>query len=152
MALKGSFSGTTSNDRITPTISWAATQSVTGNYSDVTATLTDKRNNNYNTEGSWKGSLSIGGQTFTGSKWIKITDDGDTVAISATARVNHNDQGKLTLTLSATGAISGSTLTSTTISGSITLDTIARASTVSAGPSVSSQCRRICSASRASDR
>lgn len=132
MALKGSFSGKTSNDRITPTISWAATQSVTGNYSDITATLTYKRNNNYNTEGSWKGSLTIGTQTFTGSKWIKITGGGDAVAISATARVGHDDQGKLTLTVSATGAISGSTLTSTTISGDITLDTIARASTVSA--------------------
>ena len=47
MALQGSFSGETSNDQITPTITWQATQSVIGNYSDITATLTYKRKNNY---------------------------------------------------------------------------------------------------------
>lgn len=132
MALKGSFSGKTANERITPTITWSAVQSVAGNYSDITATLTYRRDNNYNTEGSWKGSLTIGDQKSTGTKWIKITNDADVVAIGATVRIQHDHRGALTLTISATGAISGSTLTSTTISGQITLDTIARASTISA--------------------
>lgn len=132
MALQGYFSGKTANERITPTIHWWAVQSVAGNYSDITATLTYRRNNNYTTGGDWKGSLTIGTQVFTGKKYIEITNDADTVAISATARVMHDDLGALMLSISATGAISGSTLTSTDISGSITLPTIARASTVSA--------------------
>jgi len=132
MALNGSFGGKTSNSRIKPTLWWSAVQSVEGNYSDITAILTYKRTNDQVTGGSWSGTLTIDDQVFKGSKRFNITNDMDAEAIRATARVYHDDYGALTVTLSATGAISGSTLTSTTISGEITLDTIARASGISA--------------------
>lgn len=143
MALQGSFSGKTANTRITPTITWKAVQSVVGNYSDITATLTYRRDNDYVTGGTWSGSLTIGTQKFTGKKTIRITDDTDAVAISATARVNHDQQGALTVTISATGAVAGSTLTGTQISGSVTLNTIARASTVNASDANIGSCATV---------
>lgn len=132
MSLQGSFTGTTANERITPTIRWSAAQSVAGNYSDITATLTYRRTGDYITGGTWSGSLTVGETTLTGKKRMNIVSTADTVAISATVRVYHQDDGTLTVTISATGSISGSTLTSTTIAQSVTLDTIARASLISA--------------------
>lgn len=132
MSLTGKFSGTTANERITPTITWSAVQSVAGNYSDITATLTYRRSNDYVTGGKWAGSLTVGDQTLTGKKTLRITNTEDAVAISGTFRVSHDEGGALTVRLSATGSIAGSTLTSTAIGQNITLDTIARASTVSA--------------------
>ena len=43
MAGSGSFTGTTANSAIVPTITWSAAQSQEGNYSDVTAVLTYDR-------------------------------------------------------------------------------------------------------------
>ncbi len=131
MALSGSFTGTTANEKITPKITWSATQSVSGNYSDITATLTYSRTNTgYTTEGNWSGSITINGTKLSESKRISITYNSNTQAISNTVRVYHNADGKKSITISASGAISGTTLSSTTISKSITLDTIPRASTV----------------------
>lgn len=133
MALSGSFTGTTANERITPKITWSATQSVSGNYSDVTATLTYSRNNTgYVTEGNWSGSITINGVKFSESKRISITYNSNTQAITNTVRVYHNADGTKSITISASGAINGSTLTSTSISKSIALDTIPRASSVTA--------------------
>lgn len=133
MAIKGSFSGTTANSRIKPTITWWLAQSAEGNWSDITAVLTYSRTNTgYATEGKWSGSITIGEETVTGAKTIKITHDSNTEAMRATVRVYHDDYGQKTLIIRAAGAISGSTLTKTTISQEVTLDTIARASAVSA--------------------
>lgn len=135
MALKGTFYGTTSNERIKPKIEWSAVQSVTDNYSKVTATLSYKRNNNYTTGGTWEGSLTIGGHVFTGKKYIEVTDDADEVAITAEATIYHDSYGKKSITISATGGIvnpSSSTLKTTSISATVELDTIPRASTLSA--------------------
>lgn len=143
MALTGKFSGTTSNSRIKPTITWSAVQSVEGNYSDITAILTYKRNNDQVTGGSWSGTLTIGNQVFKGSKRFNITNDADAEAIRATARILHDDYGKATVTIRATGAISGSTLTSTTISGDAVLDTIPRASQVSSGDGTIGGCATV---------
>lgn len=133
MAVQGKFSGTTSNSRIKPTITWTAAQSVEGNWSDITAILTYSRTNTgYITGGKWKGSITIGEQTFSESKTIEITHNSNTEAMRATVRVYHDDYGQKTLNIRAAGAISGSTLTKTTISQEVTLDTIARASAVSA--------------------
>ena len=133
MALKGSFSGTTSNSRIKPTITWWAVQSVEGNWSDITVVLTYSRTNTgYSTGGKWTGSITVGTQTVTASKTIKITQNSNTEAMRATVRVQHNNYGEAAVTVSATGAIAVTTLTSTTISARIELDAIARASGISA--------------------
>lgn len=133
MALSGSFAGKTSNDRITPKITWSAKQSIAGNYSDVTATLTYSRNNTgFTTEGTWSGSITINGEKVSGSKKLTITYNSNTVAMTATVRVNHNTDGTKSVAISCTGSMSGTTLTSTTCSKTVELTTIPRSSTVTA--------------------
>lgn len=133
MALSGSFTGTTSNSHVQPKITWSATQSVSGNYSDVTATLTYSRTNSgYTTSGKWNGSITINGTTTSGSSsgQIYITQNSNTFAMSATTRVYHNSDGTKEITISATGTIPAASLSSTSISGTVTLDTIPRAGTL----------------------
>ncbi len=136
MALSGSFYGTTANSKIKPKIQWYAEQSVTGNYSQITATLTYSRTNTgYTTEGYWTGSMTIGTDTAKASDVkVKITYQSNTVAITHTAKVAHDAYGKLNVTICATGDItnpSGSSLKDTTIRQTVTLNTIARASSIS---------------------
>ena len=136
MALSGYFYGTTANSRIKPKLTWAATQNVAENYSDITVTLTYSRTNSgYTTAGNWSGTVYLGDQSQSGKKYISIGYNSDTVALTATFRVVHDDYGAWKGILRAEGKIydpSDSTLKSTDISGEITLDTIPRAATVSA--------------------
>lgn len=130
MAKSGSFTGSTNNEYVVPKITWSATQSVSGNYSDVTATLTYSRTNTgFTTGGTWNGSITINGTKATGSKYIEITHNSNTVALTAKTRVYHKTDGSKSITISASGSISGTTLSSTTISKTVTLDTIPRATT-----------------------
>ena len=131
MAVSGSFAGTTSNNNISSKITWSAKQSTTGNYSDVTATLTYSRTNTgYTTEGDWVGSITINGTTTNGAKHIAITYNSNTVAMSATTRVYHDPDGTKSITISCTGSAPPSSLESTTCEARITLTTIPRASTI----------------------
>lgn len=129
MALSGAFTGSTGNQYIFPTIKWSAVQSQDGNYSDITATLYYSRSNSgYTTSGTWSGGVTIDGQRTAGSRHIEVSYQSGTLAMSATVRVYHNADGSRSVTLSADGAISGTTLSSTSISQTVTLDQIARAS------------------------
>ena len=136
MALSGIFYGTSSNPRIKPQISWEAVQSVAGNYSDVTAKLQYTRSNSgYTTGGTWKGSLTINGDTLSKSLYMEITYGNVTTVITHKVRVYHNDDGKKSITISGTGGIvtpAEASLKTTEISASVTLDTIPRASGISA--------------------
>lgn len=128
---QGSFAGTTSNVFITPTIVWNSVVNSNTNTSTVTATLRYSRTNSgYTTSGTWNGSINIGGTITTGSKNVSITYNSNTVAITATVTVAHEDDGTKQLTISAVGAIYGTTLNSTSISATVTLDKIIRASTL----------------------
>ena len=134
MALSGSFTGTTSNQYIFPTIKWSAVQSIDGNYSDVTATLYYSRSNSgYTTSGTWSGGITIDGQWTAGSRRIEIGYQSGALAMSATVRVYHEADGSRNVTISATGYISGTSLTSTDISQTVTLNTIPRATTAVVG-------------------
>lgn len=129
MALSGAFTGTTGNQYIFPTIKWSAVQSQDGNYSDVTATLYYSRSNSgYTTSGTWSGGITIDGQWTAGSRHIEVSYQSGTFAMSATVRVYHDADGSRSVTISAAGYISGTTLSSTDISQTVTLDQIARAS------------------------
>lgn len=129
MALSGAFTGTTGNQYIFPTIKWSAVQSQDGNYSDVTATLYYSRSNSgYTTSGTWSGGITINGQWTAGSRHIEVSYQSGTFAMSATVRVYHDADGSRSVTISAAGYISGTTLSSTDISQTVTLDQIARAS------------------------
>lgn len=130
MALSGTFYGTTGNEYIRPKIVWKATQSVSGNYSTVTATLYYSRTNSgYTTKGTGSFSLTINGNKASASKAVTITYNSNTVAITHKVQVAHNANGSKSITISATGSISGTTLSSTSISDTVTLDTIPRATT-----------------------
>ena len=141
MALQGIFYGTTANVRITPIIEWQAVQSVAGNYSDVTATLSyTKKNSNPTTGGRWSGSLTIGEETkkVTG-QYIEVNQDIITQVMTSTVRIYHDRYGKASVTISATGGItnpSTASLQNTKISATVTLDTIPRASTISCAGAV----------------
>lgn len=130
MALSGSFSGSTNNQYIKPTIEWSAVQSIDGNYSDVTATLKYSRTNTgYTTSGTWSGGIVVNSSTTVGSKYLEITYNSGTVAISTTVRVYHNEDGTRITTIGAYGGIPGTSFSTTDISSTITLDTIPRATT-----------------------
>lgn len=140
MAIKGTINGTTSNDAITSKITWSAVQSTANNYSDVTATLTYNRTNDYSsTGGTWRGSITINGATKSGSKSMRISYNSNTEAISATVRVYHNDDGKKSITISADGAINGTSLTSTSCKETITLDQILRQAVIITAPDFSDE-------------
>ena len=130
MALKGTFYGTTDNEYIRPKIVWSATQSLTGNYSTVTATLYYSRTNSgYTTKGTGSFSLTINGTKRSASKAVTITKDSNTLAITHKVQVTHSANGSKSITISATGSISGTSLGSTSISSTVPLDTIPRATT-----------------------
>ena len=134
MAASGSFTGTTSNQYILPTLVWQAQPCTEGNYSTLTAVLYYKRTNSgYTTHGTFSGGIQIGGETKTGSCSLSISDQTNVEALRATVRVTHGEDGTRQLTLSAYGSIAGTSLSSTSISQTITLDPIARASSLVCG-------------------
>ena len=133
MAINGSFYGKTGNTAIKPKITWEAVADEQGNYSDVTATLTYSRKDGYTTSGHWAGTLTIDGNTKSRSgHYMVITRDSNTLAITHTVRVPHKDNGSRRVTISATGSIPDTTLTKTTITGEVDLETIPRAASIAA--------------------
>lgn len=127
----GTISGTTNNTGISSKIVWSASTDVDANESTVTATLYYKRLNNYTTYGTGDFTLAIGSSKKTESNYISIKYGEWTEAITLTVPVEHNSDGTMSVTISATGGIDGTTLTSTDCSATVTLDTIPRASTIS---------------------
>ncbi len=133
MALKGEFYGSTSNGFIKPKISWRAQQFPEENYSLVTATLTYSRTNTgFVTSGTWTGSLTIGEDTKWESRYLSISYDSNTVAISHTARIDHDAYGSAKVQIRANGSIPETTLENTSVFQTVELDVIALASTVAA--------------------
>lgn len=114
-------------------VEYSISQSVSGNYSDVTATGYVKRNSSsywpYNSSSS--ASLSINGtaKSYTGS--YDLRSDGYKTITSNTVRVYHNNDGtkSITISFSFNGKLS-SYYPNGSISQTITLPTIPRASTV----------------------
>ena len=126
----GTITGSTGNQYIDAKIDWSFTTNTSANTSTVTAKLYYKRNNSgYTTSGTGTFSITINGVKTTqsermeiGSAWVH--------AMTAIATVSHNDDGTKSILISASGSIPSSTLTSTSCSGYVTLDTIPRASTI----------------------
>lgn len=128
----GSIYGTTSNQYIESCIDWTSTSSVASNTSSVTAKLFLRRTNTgYATEGSGTFSLYIGGQSRSAYVHLKIQSEWVQV-MEFTASVSHSSDGTGSVAISASGGLSGTTLSSVSCSGAATLDTIPRASTLSA--------------------
>ena len=154
MALSGTINGrVTLNSRyMSFYITWYAKQNVEGNYSDVTVTSYWKTNNTrwgFDTGGSRSASITINGNTTSISKRFDSTNGTGTgwkqenpwAIQTVTERVYHNSDGSKSISISARAngyaasygpSNSSASSGDCTASGTISLDTIPRASKVSA--------------------
>ena len=125
------INGYTSNEYIDAQVVWSSTPNPITNKSTVTAALYYKRNNTgFTTNGTGSFSITIDGVKTNASKTLNITEYSWVKAVEATVIVSHDTDGSRSITISATGSIPNTTLTSTTVSGTADLDTIPRASSI----------------------
>ncbi len=147
MALSGTINGsvTQKSGVFSFYLTWSATQSIEGNYSDVTVKTYWSTKNTYDefdTVGARAASITINGETSSISKAFAVywrTLGSSTYLIqTATKRVYHNSDGSKSITISARAnghaasyGPSSSVASSgdCTASGTITLNTIPRATT-----------------------
>ena len=154
MALSGTINGrvTLNSQYMSFYITWSAKQNVEGNYSDVTVTSYWKTNNTrwgFDTEGSRAASITINGNTTSISKRFDSTNGTGTgwkqenpwAIQTVTERVYHNSDGSKSISISARAngyaasygpSNSSASSGDCTASGTISIDTIPRASKVSA--------------------
>ena len=154
MALSGTINGrvTLNSQYMSFYITWSARQNVEGNYSDVTVTSYWETNNTrwgFDTEGSRAASITINGNTTSISKRFDSTNGTGTgwkqenpwAIQTVTERVYHNSDGSKSISISARAngyaasygpSNSSASSGDCTASGTISLDTIPRASKVSA--------------------
>ena len=134
----GTIYGTTSNSKITAKIEWEALPDTASNSSSVYAALYYKKTSGSEaTYGVLSATITINGDkhTFKSSGTFTIPGDGAWhKATEHSVAVAHNADGKKSITISATGSISGSSLTSTTLSGTATLTDIPRQATITSAP------------------
>lgn len=134
----GTINGTTTNNYITAKVEWSSTATVSSNSSSVTAKLYYRKSSSStsSTYGNMTVSITINGSKKTfdlgnktlpaDSTWYKVAE--------YTVTVTHNSNGSKSISISATGSIAGTSLSSTTLSGTATLDTIARKATITSAP------------------
>lgn len=132
----GTIYGTTSNQYIDSKIEYSYSQDMSANTSTVTAALYYKRNNtDYTTSGYGNYTITIGDRTYSANKNLTITENAWVKAVEFTNTISHNSDGTKSITISATGVIYSTSLSSTSCSGTVTLATIPKASTItSASP------------------
>lgn len=137
MALSGTITGTTSSNAIQSRIRWSATQDIENNTSTITAYLDYQLTSGAitNTSGTFNGKLKAGAFIIAdGSKSFSLTNRVWKNVYSGKRTFTHNADGTLTVTLSATGSLSGTPLTSTSCRGEISVNPIVRAATITAAP------------------
>ena len=133
----GTINGTTGNQYIDSRIVWSSVANADTNSSSVTAALYYKRNNTgFTTSGTGSFSITIGGVKKSASKTMSITGSAWTLAIEATVTVTHDADGGKDITISAAGSIPSTTLSSTSCSDTVSLDTIPRASSITSAGAV----------------
>lgn len=122
----GTIKGSTNNQYIEVEIRWSSTPNAAANQSTVTAALYYKRSNSYTTYGTGKFSIWISGfgssvtkEISIGTEWVKV--------IETTQTFKHNVDGTKSVTISAYGSISGTSISSTSCSATVNLDTFRRA-------------------------
>lgn len=131
MAIKTIY-GTTNNQYITSAIDWESTANFDKNESTVTAKLYYKKSKSSTsgTSGTIKGKITINSVASEYSKSISIPANNTWVLVHTfSTTVKHNNDGTKSITISATGGISGTSFTSTTLSGTAKLEDIPRAAT-----------------------
>ena len=129
----GTIYGTTSNQYIEAKVEWESVANTQYNQSTMVAKLYYRRTNTgYETSGSGEFSISIGGWKKTefisgleiGTGWVFV--------MQHDVWFDHEADGTKSVTIVATGSLTGTTLKYTSLSRTVALDTIARASTPSA--------------------
>lgn len=134
----GIINGTTSNRYIDSKIEWSSTPINANNKSEVTASLYYRRNNTYTgtpTSGTGTFGITIDGQSGSTTFSLTIPNSGAWVkAVTVKKTVSHNNDGKKSITISASGSIPVASLSSTTCSGTAVLDNIPRQVTLTSAP------------------
>lgn len=132
MEFGGTILGTTSNSYIQSAIDWYYETNIEKNSTAVTARLYYRRTNTgYLTEGTGPFSITINGSKTTKSSVSLAISTAWVEAMSATISVPHNADGTKSVVISATGNLVPTSLTETNCSGTVTLPTIPRASSIS---------------------
>lgn len=127
----GTIIGSTGNQYIDAKIEWSSTPDPSNNRSLVRAALYYKRNNTgYVTSGTGTFTITINGVTASKTIGSSISEHGWGQAIANEVYVDHNADGSKTISISATGSIPGTSLSSTSVSGTAKLDTFPRASVI----------------------
>lgn len=133
----GTINGSTGNQYIDAKVVWSSTPNTSTNKSSVTAALYYKRNNTgFTTSGTGTFSVTINGTKTSATKTLTITESAWVKAVEGTVTVSHNDDGTKAVTISASGSIPSTSLSSTSVSGSATLDTIPRTSAITSASNV----------------
>lgn len=138
MALSGTISKTLRGREYR--ISWSATQSISGNYSTVTCKhylINDSTFSLY--INSRSNTCSVGGVSDDFTSAAISTGGGSTIHLGTTThKVNHNADGSKSVTITGTfniqATLSGTYYSSITASGTVTLNKIPRAATISSAP------------------
>lgn len=148
MALSGTINGSVTNNSsyFTFYFTWSTSQSVDGNYSDITVKTYIKTSNtshDFDTVGTRNHSITINGTTSSITKRINCVDwaNGNPYLIqTATTRVYHNSDGSKSITISARSngkassygySSSSASAYDATASATVTIDAIPRKSTLS---------------------
>lgn len=132
----GSFTGTTGNKYIKARVEWSSTPDIQGNRSTVTATLYYSKSSSSTaaTTGPLECKLTINGSAKSFARRITLEPNNAWVLIgSHTVTVDHTPDGSKSVTISASGGISGLTFSSTNCSATVILDKIPRATTPTFG-------------------
>lgn len=135
MATNGKLTKTIRND-LNIYISWNAVQNVTGNYSDVTATLYINRQ--YAMYSSGSGKITLDGTTKSGTYDISTSSGGTYSVVSIEKRITHSSDGKASVKLGGSVDFNGTSLSGTVLNNitipteTITLNDIKRLSTSNA--------------------
>lgn len=124
----GSFEAKTSNKYINGTLNWSSTLNSLNNTSTVTASMTLRKQYHYPDSvlvtsglGTWTIYINSIPYTINASKSFNFNSD--TVVISNTVVVQHDESGSKSCQIKVTGGISGTTYTSTRAEGLAVLDT-----------------------------
>lgn len=129
------ITGTTSNKYISAKIEWSSKANTSDNSSVVTAKLYYMKStaSTEPTKGIINASITINGdkEPYNSGTSKTLPADGKWYYICQhEVTVTHNTDGSKSITISATGGMQGSSFSSTSLSGTATLDKIARAATI----------------------
>ena len=137
MALKHSNTTTFVGGNYGLTLSWSASQSISGNYSDITATLQISAYGGYSivATATKYGNITIDGQQMDFTAVIGTLKGSSKTLYTATKRVSHNADGTKYLNITGSfgvdATLSGVKVNVVNVDASASLDTIPRASSIS---------------------